>query len=151
MRARERAGDDRRELARPSYVWRRATGTRTWIPREPLVFGKLSSPSRSSVCLDEQRDLDHLLEADVLGRVEVEEHPVGPLGLVDARRPRVQVDAAHVHHPEQRELVVDERVVDRSRFSPSRVETGNGARSIQSGMCDGASFWKKCLPCQPSG
>ena len=37
------------------------------------------------------------------------------------------------------------------RFSPSRVDAGNGARSIQSGMCDGAFFWKKFLPCQPSG
>ena len=36
-------------------------------------------------------------------------------------------------------------------FSPSRVEAGNGTRLIQDGMCDGACFWKKCLPCQPSG
>ena len=62
--------------------------------------------------LDEQRDLDRLGEPDVGGRVEVEEHEVGPVGLVDPRVPRVQVDAAHVHHPEQRELVVDERRVD---------------------------------------
>ena len=36
-------------------------------------------------------------------------------------------------------------------FSPSRVDAGNGARSIHSGMWDGACFWKKCFPCQPSG
>jgi hypothetical protein len=36
-------------------------------------------------------------------------------------------------------------------FSPSRVDAGKAAVSIQSGMCDGACFWKKLLPCQPSG
>ena len=59
--------------------------------------------------LDEQRDLHGLAEAHVLGRIEVEENEVGAVGLVDARVPHVHVDAAHVHHPEQRELVVDER------------------------------------------
>ncbi len=62
--------------------------------------------------LHERRDLDHLLEAGPLGRVEVEHHPVGPLGAVGARCPGVHVDAAHVHHPEEGELVVDEGVVD---------------------------------------
>ena len=33
----------------------------------------------------------------------------------------------------------------------SRVETSARYVGIQSGMCDGASFWKKNLPCQPSG
>ena len=83
-----------------------------WIPSEPLVFGNDSSPSRSSVSLIRQRDLDRLGEADVGRRVEVEEHPVGPRRLVDPRVPGVHVDAAHVHHPEQRELVVHEREVD---------------------------------------
>jgi hypothetical protein len=36
-------------------------------------------------------------------------------------------------------------------FSPARVEAGCDVRGIQSGMCDGACFWKKFLPCQPSG
>ena len=36
-------------------------------------------------------------------------------------------------------------------FSPSRVDAGSGARLIHAGMCDGACFWKKFLPCQPSG
>ena len=100
--------------------------------------------------LDEPRDLDHLLEPGALGGVEVEHHPVGTLGAIDPRRPRVQVDAAHVRHPQERELVVHDRVVDDAPLAV-RVEAGNGARSIQSGMCDGAFFWKKLLPCQPSG
>ncbi|MDQ3894560.1 MAG: hypothetical protein M3292_07845 [Actinomycetota bacterium] len=37
------------------------------------------------------------------GRVEVEEHEIGPLRPVDARVPGVHVDAVHLHHPEQRE------------------------------------------------
>ena len=44
----------------------------------------------------------------------------------------------------------DERVVDHPHLAV-RLEAGNGARGIQSGMWPGASFWKKCLPCQPSG
>src|SRR5215210_8738809 len=32
-----------------------------------------------------------------------------------------------------------------------RVETSALYLEIQSGMCDGASFWKKNLPVQPSG
>ena len=49
--------------------------------------------------------------------------------------------------PEQRELVVDERVVV-TRRSPSRVEAGKGA--VVGLMCDGAHcFWKK-LTCPAS-
>ena len=33
----------------------------------------------------------------------------------------------------------------------SRVDASNGRVGIHSGMCFGASFWKKNLPCQPSG
>ena len=84
-----------------------------------------TSPSASSACLDEQRDLHRLLEADVGRRIEVEEHEVGAVGLVDARVPRVHVDAAHVHHPEQRVLVVHDRRLDPLLASrgDSRVET----------------------------
>ena len=153
MRAGERAARrSPRTRACPSYVCRRAIGTRTWIPSAPLVFGKPSSPSASSACLTSSATCDRLREADVRRRVEVEEHEVGPVGLVDPRVPRVHVDAAHVHHPEQRELVVHERRVDPLRCRGlSRVETAIATVGIQSGMCFGASFWKKNLPCQPSG
>jgi hypothetical protein len=53
-------------------------------------------------------------------RVEVEEHEVGSLGLVDPRVPGVHVDAVHLHHPEERELVVHEREVDEPRLALSR-------------------------------
>ena len=57
------------------------------------------------------RRREFALEAHV-GRIEVEENEVGTIGTVDTRIPRVHVDAAHVDHPEQRELVVDERIAD---------------------------------------
>jgi hypothetical protein len=62
--------------------------------------------------LHEACDLDDVLEGRSLRRVEIEHDPVGTVGLVDARRPRVQVDAAHVRHPHEREVVVHDRVVD---------------------------------------
>ena len=37
------------------------------------------------------------------------------------------------------------------RRGDSRVETRNGTRGIQSGMCVGASFWKKWSASIPSG
>ena len=133
-----------------SHVWRRVIGTSTWMPREPLVFGTDSSPTTSSASRTSAATSSTFSNARALGGIEVEHDPVGPLRAVGARRPGVHVDAAHVDHPEERELVVDERVVDH-RFSPSRVDAGNGAVAIQSGMCDGACFWKKLFPCQPSG
>src|SRR4051794_6248624 len=62
------------------------------------------------------RDANGKHEA-VVGRVEVEEHEVRPVGLVDARVPRVHVDAVHLHHPEERVARVDEREVDEPRLS----------------------------------
>ena len=102
--------------------------------------------------LHDQRRLHRLREADVVRRIEVEEHEVGPVRPVDARVPRVHVDAAHVHHPEERRLVVHERRLDPLRFrGDSRVETSARNVEIHSGMCDGTSFWKNALPYAPSG
>ena len=61
--------------------------------------------------LHEQRDLHRLGEVHVGGRIEVEENEVRSVRLVDARVPGIHVDAPHVHHPKQRQLVVDEREV----------------------------------------
>jgi hypothetical protein len=70
---------------------------------------------------DQVRDLDREREAVVLvGRIEVEEHEVRPVGLVDPRVPRVHVDAVHLHHPEQRVGGVDEREVDHARAALAR-------------------------------
>jgi hypothetical protein len=84
-------------------------------------------------------------------RVEVEQHPIRAVEPVDARVPGVTLDAAGVDHPQKRQLVVDERRMDRARATRLPVVTTSGARAIHRGMATGASFWKKCLPCQPSG
>ena len=82
---------------------------------DPVRAARLAArlePERVERLLDEQRDLHRLGEADVGRGVEVEEDEVGPVGLVDARVPRVHVDAAHVDHPEQCVFVVDDGGVD---------------------------------------
>ena len=115
------------------------------MPRDPDVFGKHSSSSRSSVSLTSRATSIDVLERRALGRVEVEHDPVGPVGLVDARRPRVQVDAAHVRHPQERELVVHERVVDDLLLALARRCRERALRSIHSGMCDGALLLEEVL------
>ena len=68
---------------------------------------------------DEVRHLDRELEA-VVGRVEVEEHEVRPVRLVDARVPRVHVDAVVLHHEQHRFRRIDEREVDEPRLALPR-------------------------------
>ncbi len=112
MRPLERTGDDLRELARLVVPVAALDGDEHVDPPRAARLREALEPGEVEELLDEQRDLDHLREADVVGGVQVEHHPVGALGLVDARIPRVHVDAAHVDHPQEREVVVDERVVD---------------------------------------
>ena len=73
-----------------------------------------------------------LREADVRRRVEVEEDEVRPLRLVDPRVPGVHVDAAHVRHPEQRELVVHERDVDHPLLRATRATSSHERRRVGS-------------------
>ena len=112
VRPLERAGDHRGEGARRIEALPAGDRNEHVDPARAARLRKALEPREVEELLDEQRHLDHLREADVVGRVEVEHDPVGPVGLVDARRPGVHVDAAHVDHPEEREVVVDERVVD---------------------------------------
>src|SRR5919106_380100 len=113
MEARQRPGDDLGELAR--FV----VGVPPLDRHEDVKAvgpARLRAPDEAEGVedlLDEQCHAHHLAEADVRRRVEVEEHPIGPLGPVDPRVPRVHVDAAHVHHPEEPQLVVHERIADR--------------------------------------
>jgi len=69
---------------------------------------------------DQVSDADREREAAV-GRVEIEEHEVRALRLVDAGVPSVHVDAVHLHHPEHRLRRVDEREVDEPRLTFTRV------------------------------
>src|SRR6185369_4641422 len=56
-----------------------------------------------------------------LRRVEVEQHEVGTVRLVDARVPGVHVDAVHLHHPDGRRRLVHECEVDEPRATFARV------------------------------
>ena len=112
MRPLERAGDHRGEGARRVEALPPGDRDEHVDPARAARLREALEPGEVEQLLDEQRDLDHLREADVVGRVEVEHDPVGAVGLVDARGPGVHVDAAHVDHPQEREVVVDERVVD---------------------------------------
>ena len=76
---------------------------------------------------DQVRDADREREA-VVRRVEVEEHEVGTVGLVDARVPGVHVDAVHLHHPEHGLGRVDEREVDEPRLALARVGAEGACR-----------------------
>ena len=81
--------------------------------------------------------LDAQLELAVR-RVEVEEDEVGTRRLVDARVPRVHVDAVLLHHPEDRLARVEEREVDEPRPSlawlrlelPRRDPVGHAPRRL---------------------
>ena len=70
--------------------------------------------------MDQVRDLDRKLEAAV-GRIEIEEDEVGTVRLVDARVPRVHVDAVVLHHEQHCFGRVDERKVDEARAALARM------------------------------
>ena len=104
VRARDRAGDDLGELARVVVVVApldrhehvNPVGAARLRERR-RARARRARPSRAAPPRPSRRSRR-------LGRrVEVEEDEVRPVGPVDARVPRVHVDAAHVHHPEQRE------------------------------------------------
>src|SRR5215208_269518 len=72
--------------------------------------------TRSYAATRGSSDADREREAAV-GWVEVEEHEVRAVRLVDARVPSIHVDAVHLHHPEDRLRRVDEREVDEPRLA----------------------------------
>jgi hypothetical protein len=57
----------------------------------------------------DQRDLAHIGPLAVARGIQVDEEIVRALDVVDARVPRVQLDAAEVDHPGKRRRTVDDR------------------------------------------
>jgi len=123
-----------------------------WIPSEPLVFTCDSSASRSSVCLISSAT-----------RI-VSGKPTSGDGSRSKRtksgREGLSTREYQVFMSMQPMFAIQSRASSsftsgksiRRRFGGlSRVDASNCAVEIQSGMCVGASFWKKNLPCQPSG
>ena len=81
----------------------------------------------------DQRGLEHLVEADAGPGIEIEVQVVGPIDVVAARVPLIEVDAAEVDDPEQRCEVlhhrevddVSRRVRDATGLDPRRVRLGD--------------------------
>ena len=60
----------------------------------------------------DERRLPHLIERRLLAGIEVEVHVVGPVDVVAACVPLVQIDAPEVHHPQEGREILDHREVD---------------------------------------
>jgi len=75
----------------------RARGLR--VARQPELVEYLT---------DDERDCQHVVPLVVRRRVQVDQHVVGPLDVVDPRVPRVELDAAEVDDPRERGRVVDD-------------------------------------------
>ncbi len=79
--------------------------------------------------MEDARHLQDLREGRALDGVQVEVQVVRPVDVVAARVPLVQVDAAEVHHPQERGEVLDHRelddvargVLDGARLDPRRA------------------------------
>jgi hypothetical protein len=124
VRPRERTGDDLGELAGLVVAVAPLDGDEHVHPVAAAGLREAGEAKRIENVLDQERDLDDLGEADVGCGIEVEEDEVRSSRPVDPRVPRVQVDTAHVHHPEQRQLVVDHRRADLPA-APRRLARGH--------------------------
>ena len=142
VRARDRARDDLREPTR--VVVGRAPVERDEHVKALAARRLRERLERERVeqLLEDQRDLDRLRPRHLGRRVEIEEDEVRPVGLVDARVPRVHVDAAHVHHPEQR----------RARRRPAEIDPPL-RRAVAAETCarEASGSTPACAAARPSG
>jgi hypothetical protein len=70
--------------------------------------------------VDQMGHLDRELEA-VVRRIEIEQHEVRAMRLVDPRVPGVHVDAVHLHHPQHALGRVDEWKIHEPRAAFTRM------------------------------
>ncbi len=82
MRAGQRAGDDLGELPRLLVGVAPLDRDEDVHALAAARLGERGEAERVQHLLDEERNLDHLREARVLGRIEIEEHEVGAVRLV---------------------------------------------------------------------
>ena len=82
------------------------------MPFEPLVFGYDGIFEHIERLPDEQRRLEDLLERRSRTRIEVEMKIIGPIDVVAARVPLVEVDASEIDDPEQRGDILNHREID---------------------------------------
>ena len=98
-----RRASSRANATAPKRTWygsqRGASRRYTWMPCLPVVFGKPTMPSSSSSARTRCGDRARVLEVGAGSRVEVDAELVGVLGIVGARGPHVEAEAAEVHGP----------------------------------------------------
>ena len=87
----------------------RTIGTYTCSPREPVVLTSDGIRSASSASRTTKPVSRTRAERRALAGIEVEVQIVGPIDVVAARIPLVQVDAPEVDDPEQRREVLHDR------------------------------------------
>ena len=75
--------------------------TFTWMPRDPEVFGKPTSPWASSTSCTTPATWRTASNGTPGLRIEVDAQLVGVVDVVAADRPRVQVEAPEVHRPHE--------------------------------------------------
>ena len=93
----------------------RRSGATTCTPLEPVTIANGSSPSSRSVSPTSSAARRTPAKSIAFGRVEIEDHPVGPVEPVGAARPDVRRDRVLVGEPHERRRVVGHRVARRFR------------------------------------
>ena len=123
-----------------------------WIPSEPLVFGNDSSSSRSSACLIRSATWIVSAKPTSADGSRSKSTQSGREGL-STREYQVFMSMQPMFAIQSRasSSLTSGKSIRRRFGGLSRVEASNCRVGIQSGMCFGASFWKKNLPFQPSG
>jgi hypothetical protein len=122
------------------------------MPRPLEIFGKPTRPNASSACFTSSATCTHSLKPTSGEGSRSKRTKSGRSGL--------SMREYHVFMSMQPMFTIQSTSsssLTTAKFThfffrgASRVETRALYVSIHSGRCDGASFWKKCLPVIPSG
>src|SRR4051812_22810027 len=135
-----------------SYVCRRAIGTSTWIPSEPLVFGNDSSPSASSVSFT-SRATCTVSRKPTSGDGSRSKSTKSGRSSLSTREYQVfrSMQPMFTIHSRASSSFTSGASIRRRFGGRSRVVTSMFTVGIQSGIPCGLSFWKNDLPKAPSG
>ena len=86
------------------------------------------------------------LEFRARHRIEIEVQIIGPINVIAARVPLIEIDASEIDDPQQRSASC---TMGKSMTLPEACSIAQV--SIQAGRGDGARFMKKHLPAAPFG
>ena len=122
------------------------------MPSLPLVFAKPTSPSASSTCLTSSATSTTSAKPASAAGSRSKRTKSGRSGLSTREYHvfRSMQPMFTIQSSASSSLTIGAWIL-RRRLGASRVETSNSRVGIQSGMCFGASFWKKWPPAIPSG